>query len=57
MPAMGLWTGSFELSFHVGYKDGTQVLSSVYQALPTVPFPQHPVGDSSVTCAQPLNMQ
>lgn len=43
MPAMGLWTDSIELSFYVGYRDGTQVLSSVYQALPTVQSPQHPV--------------
>lgn len=43
MPAMELWTGSIQLSFYVGYKDGTQVLSSVYQALPAVQSPQHPV--------------
>lgn len=43
MPAMELWTGSIQLSFYVGYKDRTQVLSSVYQALPTVQSPQHPV--------------
>lgn len=43
MPAMGLWTDSIELSFYVFYRDGTQVLSSVYQALPTVQSPQHPV--------------